>query len=74
MRRSWPKKVWRACRYGGAVFSGTVPEVFRCRSVTMTMRAEFRLWHDGDDLYHIMFDQQTKSGFALTPSGGKPTD
>lgn len=25
------------------------------------MRAEFRLWHDGDDLYHIIFDQQTRS-------------
>ncbi len=25
------------------------------------MRAEFRIWHDGDDLYHIIFDQQTKS-------------
>lgn len=24
------------------------------------MRAEFRVWHDGDDLYHIMFDQNTK--------------
>ncbi len=22
---------------------------------------EFRIWHDGDDLYHIIFDQQTKS-------------
>nr|WP_294826309.1 tRNA (uridine(54)-C5)-methyltransferase TrmA [uncultured Gilliamella sp.] len=24
------------------------------------MRAEFRIWHDKDDLYHIMFDKQTK--------------
>ena len=24
------------------------------------MRAEFRVWHDGDDLYHIMFDPETK--------------
>jgi len=24
------------------------------------MRAEFRLWHDGDDIYHIIFDQQTR--------------
>ncbi|QTH70509.1 tRNA (uridine(54)-C5)-methyltransferase TrmA [Pseudoalteromonas xiamenensis] len=23
-------------------------------------RAEFRVWHDGEDLFHIMFDQQTK--------------
>lgn len=24
------------------------------------MRCEFRVWHDGDDLFHIMFDQATK--------------
>lgn len=44
-----------------APFSGLVPEVFRSPVSHYRMRAEFRLWHDGDDLYHIMFDQQTKS-------------
>ncbi len=44
-----------------APFSGSVPEVFRSPVSHYRMRAEFRLWHDGDDLYHIMFDQQTKS-------------
>ncbi len=29
-------------------------EHYRCR-------AEFRVWHDGDDLYHIMFDPETKT-------------
>jgi len=29
------------------------------------MRAEFRVWHDGDDLYHIMFDQQTKEKYRV---------
>src|SRR5690606_25971871 len=24
------------------------------------MRAEFRIWHDGDDLYHIIFDSETR--------------
>ena len=23
------------------------------------MRAEFRVWHDGDDLYYIMFNQES---------------
>ena len=36
-------------------------EVFRSPKSHYRMRAEFRLWHDNDDLYHIMFDQQTKS-------------
>ena len=44
-----------------APFSAPVPEVFRSPVSHYRMRAEFRLWHDGDDLYHIMFDQQTKS-------------
>ncbi|MDF7667489.1 tRNA (uridine(54)-C5)-methyltransferase TrmA [Orbaceae bacterium ESL0727] len=24
------------------------------------MRAEFRVWHNGDDLYHVMYDKQNK--------------
>jgi tRNA (uracil-5-)-methyltransferase len=42
-------------------FSAPVPEVFRSPVSHYRMRAEFRIWHDGDDLYHIIFDQQTKS-------------
>lgn len=40
----------------------TVPaiEVFRSPVSHYRMRAEFRIWHDGDDLYHIMFDPQTR--------------
>lgn len=29
------------------------------------MRAEFRVWHDGDDLYHIMFNQETKQKYRV---------
>jgi len=28
-------------------------------------RAEFRVWHDGDDLYYIMFDSKTKKKFRV---------
>ena len=42
-----------------APFSDLVPEVFRSPVSHYRMRAEFRIWHDGDDLYHIIFDQQT---------------
>ncbi|KGT86162.1 tRNA (uracil-5-)-methyltransferase [Erwinia typographi] len=35
-------------------------EVFRSPVSHYRMRAEFRLWHEGDDLYHIIFDQQTR--------------
>ncbi|GAA0359277.1 tRNA (uridine(54)-C5)-methyltransferase TrmA [Bowmanella denitrificans] len=29
------------------------------------MRAEFRVWHEGEDLYHIMFDSQTKEKYRV---------
>lgn len=41
-------------------FGAPEPAVFRSPVSHYRMRAEFRIWHDGDDLYHIMFDQQTK--------------
>ena len=28
-------------------------------------RAEFRVWHDGTDLYHIMFNQETKQQYRV---------
>lgn len=42
-----------------APFAAPVPEVFASAPSHYRMRAEFRIWHDGDDLYHIIFDQQT---------------
>jgi tRNA (uracil-5-)-methyltransferase len=29
------------------------------------MRAEFRVWHEGEDLYYIMFDQQTREKYRV---------
>lgn len=29
------------------------------------MRSEFRIWHDGEDLYHIMYDKQTKKRIRI---------
>lgn len=43
-----------------APFQAPEPEVFRSPVSHYRMRAEFRVWHEGDDLYHIIFDQQTK--------------
>lgn len=42
-----------------APFAAPAPEVFASAPSHYRMRAEFRIWHDGDDLYHIIFDQQT---------------
>jgi len=41
-------------------FSAPEVEVFRSPVSHYRMRAEFRIWHDGDDMYHIIFDQQTR--------------
>ena len=35
-------------------------EVFGSEPIHYRQRAEFRVWHDGDDLFHIMFDQASK--------------
>lgn len=44
-----------------APFNMPAPEIFRSESEHYRLRAEFRVWHDGDDLYHIMFDPETKT-------------
>ncbi|WP_213995054.1 tRNA (uridine(54)-C5)-methyltransferase TrmA [Arsukibacterium sp.] len=35
-------------------------DVFRSDDTHYRQRAEFRIWHDGDDIYHAMFDPETK--------------
>ncbi|KAA8998610.1 tRNA (uridine(54)-C5)-methyltransferase TrmA [Affinibrenneria salicis] len=48
-----------------APFNAPQPEVFRSPVSHYRMRAEFRLWHDGDDIYHIMFDQQSQQRIRI---------
>lgn len=40
-------------------------EVFDSPPEHYRMRAEFRVWHEGDDLYYIMFDQATKERYKV---------
>ncbi|AGH80517.1 tRNA (uracil-5-)-methyltransferase [Psychromonas sp. CNPT3] len=35
-------------------------EIFASPKLHYRMRSEFRVWHEGDDLYYIMFDKETK--------------
>lgn len=46
-------------------FEAPEAQVFRSQPAHYRMRAEFRIWHEGDDLYHIMFDQQTKARIRI---------
>lgn len=45
-------------------FSGELA-VYRSQLQHYRMRAEFRVWHDQGDLYHIMFDPQTKQRYRI---------
>ena len=40
-------------------------ETYESAAENYRMRAEFRIWHDGEDLFHVMFDQQTKEKYNV---------
>ena len=40
-------------------------EVFPSEEQHYRMRAEFRVWHEGDELYYIMFNQQTREKYRV---------
>jgi len=40
-------------------------EVFSSPPAHYRMRAEFRVWHDEDDLYYIMFNSETKAQYRV---------
>jgi len=40
-------------------------EVFASPPLHFRMRAEFRVWHDDEDLYYIMFDKQTRERYRV---------
>ncbi len=48
-----------------AEFSLPTFDVFTSKPINYRQRAEFRLWHQGDDLYYIMFDSKTKQKFRV---------
>ncbi len=42
-------------------------EVFRSKPDHYRMRAEFRIWHEGEHSYYRMFDPETKTPFSVDP-------
>ncbi|MEJ2766428.1 tRNA (uridine(54)-C5)-methyltransferase TrmA [Photobacterium sp. MCCC 1A19761] len=40
-------------------------EVFASPAEHYRMRAEFRVWHEGDNLYYIMFNQETRQKYRV---------
>jgi tRNA (uracil-5-)-methyltransferase len=46
-------------------YSAPELEVFPSQPKHYRMRAEFRIWHQGDDLYYVMFNQQTREKYRV---------
>lgn len=46
-------------------FHAPALRIFASNPKHYRMRAEFRIWHDGDDFYHIMFDQKTRQPYRV---------
>jgi len=46
-------------------FNLPTAEVFPSMPLNYRLRAEFRVWHQGDDLYYIMFNSETKEKFRV---------
>jgi len=40
-------------------------EIFTSEKLNYRLRAEFRVWHEGDDLYYIMFNSDTKEKYRV---------
>ncbi len=40
-------------------------EVFESPEQHYRMRAEFRVWHEGEELYYIMFNQETREKYRV---------
>ncbi|MCW8831859.1 MAG: tRNA (uridine(54)-C5)-methyltransferase TrmA [Colwellia sp.] len=46
-------------------FSMPAADVYPSAELHYRLRAEFRVWHQGDDLYYIMFNSETKEKFRV---------
>lgn len=46
-------------------FSMPAAEIFTSEPLNYRLRAEFRVWHDNDDLHYIMFNSETKEKFRV---------
>lgn len=46
-------------------FNPPSPHVFSSPIKHYRMRAEFRIWHEGDDLFHIMYEPNTKNRIII---------
>jgi tRNA (uracil-5-)-methyltransferase len=48
-----------------APYSGSRFDLFTSPAKHYRMRAEFRVWHEGEDTFHIMFNKETKEKYRV---------
>jgi tRNA (uracil-5-)-methyltransferase len=48
-----------------AAFNLPTFDIFTSKTLNYRLRAEFRVWHDGEDLFYIMFNSETKQKFRV---------
>ena len=46
-------------------FNFPAADIYSSEPLHYRLRAEFRVWHEGDDLYYIMFNKETKEKFRV---------
>jgi tRNA (uracil-5-)-methyltransferase len=46
-------------------FGFPIADLYPSEPLNYRQRAEFRVWHEGDDLYYIMFNSKTKEKFKV---------
>ncbi|MDG1732217.1 MAG: tRNA (uridine(54)-C5)-methyltransferase TrmA [Thalassotalea sp.] len=48
-----------------AEYSVPNAEIYTSEPLNYRLRAEFRVWHDGDDVYYIMFNKETREKYRV---------
>lgn len=49
-----------------ADYSTQAPKIFRSNEHSYRMRAEFRLWHEGDEINYAMYETGTKKTYSIS--------
>lgn len=63
-QRQLDEKATRVKELLSAFYESTI-DIYASQPNNFRMRAEFRIWHDGPDTYHIMFDKVNKEQYRV---------
>lgn len=63
-QRQLDEKTTRVKQLLSTFYESTI-DIYASQPSNFRMRAEFRMWHDGPDTYHIMFDKVNKEQYRV---------